>query len=144
MFEQCYVATARGFVLSPEILGELAADPAYVADTLSAKYLLGLASKMQAEAARLVDFAAAAGKRSATFSLQSDLRFISGEQRAEFMKALQEAIAGITAQFASPAKNSDGRTAEGSAFRLVLGCYPVPPANDSERAGEAAWSEERH
>ena len=40
LFEQCYVATARGYVLSPELLGKLAADPAQVADTFSAKYLL--------------------------------------------------------------------------------------------------------
>src|SRR5271155_317559 len=28
LFEQCYVATAHGYVLSPEMLGSLAADPA--------------------------------------------------------------------------------------------------------------------
>jgi DNA-binding transcriptional ArsR family regulator len=36
LFEQCYVASARGYVLSPELLGKLAADPAQVADTFSA------------------------------------------------------------------------------------------------------------
>lgn len=134
LFEQCYVATARGYVLSPELLGKLAADPAQVADTLSAKYLVGLASKVQSELARSEELAAAAGKRLATLSINTELRFTSPEQRAAFTGALQRAIVEVAGRHSSPFANSDGTLAEGRPFRLVVGCYPIPPAKDSELA----------
>lgn len=128
LYEQCYVTTARGYVLSPELLGKLAADPAQVADTLSARYLLGLASKVQSELARSVDLAAAAGKRLSTLSMNTELRFTSPEQRAAFTEDLQRAIVEVTARHSSPYTKSDGTPAEGRPFRLVVGCYPIPPA----------------
>jgi DNA-binding transcriptional ArsR family regulator len=132
LFEQCYVATARGYVLSPELLGNLAADPAQVADTLSAKYLLGLASKLQSELARSVELAATAGKRLATLSINTELRFTSADQRATFTEELQRAIVEVAAHHSSPLTKTDGSAAEGRPFRLVVGCYPISPANDSE------------
>jgi DNA-binding transcriptional ArsR family regulator len=134
LFEQCYVATARGYVLSPELLGKLAADPAQVADTLSAQYLLGLASKLQSELARSAELAAAAGKRLATLSINTELRFTSPEQRGAFTQELQGAIVEVTGRHSSPFSNADGSAAEGRPFRLVVGCYPIPPAQDLESA----------
>jgi DNA-binding transcriptional ArsR family regulator len=128
LFEQCYVATARGYILSPELLGNLAADPTQVADTLSAEYLLGLASKLQSELACSLDLAAAAGKRLATFSLNTELRFTSPEQRAAFAEELQRAVLGVVARHSSPFAMPAGSAAEGRPFRLVLGCYPIPAA----------------
>jgi DNA-binding transcriptional ArsR family regulator len=130
LFEQCYVATARGYVLSPDILGSLAADPAKVADTFSANYLLGLSSKLQSELARSVELANAAGKRLATLSINTELRFSSPEQRAAFTEALQSAIVEVARQHSSPFRKSDGSAADGRPFRLVVGCYPIPPAKD--------------
>ncbi len=132
LFEQCYVATARGYVLSPELLGKLAADPAQVADTLSAKYLLGLASKLQSELARSAELAAAAGKRLATLSINTESRFTSSEQRAAFTEALQRAIVELAGRHSSPFANADGSPAEGRPFRLVVGCYPIPPRKELE------------
>ncbi|HYL65450.1 MAG TPA: helix-turn-helix domain-containing protein [Candidatus Methylomirabilis sp.] len=128
LYEQCYVATARGYVLSPELLGQLAADPAQVADTFSAKYLLGLASKLQSELARSVELASAAGKRIATLSVNTELRFISPEQRAAFTQELQRTIVEVVGRHTSPFSLPDGSAAEGRPFRLVVGCYPIPPA----------------
>jgi len=130
LFEQCYVATARGYVLSPELLGNLAADPAQIRDTLSAKYLLALASKLQSELARSLELATAAGKRLATFSINSELRFTSPEQRAAFTEDLQRSIVEVAARHSSPFTNLDGSAAEGRPFRLMAGCYPIPPAKD--------------
>src|SRR6202795_2893350 len=132
LFEQCYVATARGYVLSPELLGKLAADPAQVADTLSAKYLLGLASKLQSELARSVELATAAGKRLATLSINTELRFTSPEQRATFTQELQRAIVEVATRHSSPFTMADGSAGGGRPFRLVVGCYPIPPAKDLE------------
>jgi DNA-binding transcriptional ArsR family regulator len=132
LFEQCYVATARGYVLSPELLGKLAADPAQVADTLSAKYLLGLASKLQSELARSAELAAAAGKRLATLSINTELRFTSPEQRAAFTQELQRSIIEVAGRHSSPFTKADGSAAEGRPFRLVVGCYPIPRPRDLE------------
>jgi DNA-binding transcriptional ArsR family regulator len=132
LFEQYYVATARGYVLSPELLGKLAADPAQVTDTFSAKYLLGLASKLQAELARSAELATAAGKRLATLSINTELRFTSPDQRAAFTAELQRAIVEVAGRHSSPFTKVDGSAAEGRPFRLVVACYPIPPAKELE------------
>ena len=137
LFEQCYVATARGYVLSPELLGKLAADPSQVADTLSAKYLLGLTSKLQSELSRSVHLAADAGKHLATLAINTELRFTSAEQRAAFTEELQHAIVEVAARHSSPFSKSDGSAAEGRPFRLVVGCYPMPPASQMESIPQA-------
>jgi DNA-binding transcriptional ArsR family regulator len=143
LFEQCYVATARGYVLSPELLGKLAADPAQVADTFSAKYLLGLASKLQSELARSADLAAAAGKRLATLSINTELRFTSPQQRATFTQELQRAIVEVAGRHSSPYSKADGSASEGRPFRLVVGCYPIPPAMEPDSPSRAADNPER-
>ena len=127
LYEQCYVATARGYALSPELLGKLAADPAQVADKLSAAYLVGLAAKMQTELGHVTELAERAGKRLATLSLNTEIRFLSPEQRAKFTEELQSAIIDVIGRLSAPYRNSDGSPAEGRPFRLVLGCYPIPP-----------------
>jgi len=132
LFEQYYTATARGYVLSPELLGNLAADPAKVAETFSAEYLLGLASKLQSELARSAELAAAGGKRLTTFSMNTELRFASSEQRAAFTQELQRAIVEVAAKHSSPFTKTDASELEGRPFRLVVGCYPIPPAKDAE------------
>jgi DNA-binding transcriptional ArsR family regulator len=141
LFEQCYVATARGYVLSPDLLGKLAADPAQVADTFSAKYLLGLASKLQSELGRSAELAAAAGKRLATLSINTELRFTSPEQRAAFTEELQRAIVEVAGRHSSPFTMADGSSAQGRPFRLVVGCYPIPPAQNQEPRAQLEASE---
>jgi DNA-binding transcriptional ArsR family regulator len=126
LYEQCYVATARGYALSPELLGKLAADPSQVADAFSAAYLIGLASKMQCELGRVSALAAKAGKRLATLSINTEVRFTSPEQRSTFTEQLQTAIVDVVGRFSAPFCNSDASPAEGRPFRLVLGCYPIP------------------
>jgi hypothetical protein len=143
LYEQCYVATARGYVLSPELLGKLAADPAHVADTLSAKYLLGLASKVQSELARAVELAAAAGKQIATLSISTELRFTSPDQRAVFTAELQRAIVEVAGRHSSPFSNADGAAAEGRPFRLVVGCYPIPFAKEPNLQPQISQDAER-
>jgi DNA-binding transcriptional ArsR family regulator len=142
MYEQCYVATARGYVLSPELLGNLAADPAQVADTFSAKYLLGLASKIQNELGRAAQMAAKAGKRFATLSINTELRFVSPEQRATFTEELRRAIVEVVGRHSSPYHNADGSAAEGRPFRLALGCYPIPNDRGHTVAETSACGEE--
>jgi DNA-binding transcriptional ArsR family regulator len=132
LFEQCYVATSRGYVLSPELLGTLAADPEQVADTLSAKYLLGLTSKLQSELARSLELSDTAGKRDATLAINTELRSCSAEQHDAFTEELQRAIAEVAARRTSPSTKPDGSAAEGGPYRLIVACYPTPPGTDGE------------
>ena len=131
MIEQCYVATAQSYALSPELLGRLGADPRRVEDTLSAAYLLALAAQLQAELGRASREAAAQGKRLTTLSLDSEIRFETAEQRAEFARALQAAVVDVIGRFASPAQRADGSAGPGRPYRLVMGCYPTPPGEAS-------------
>lgn len=126
-YEQRYRATARSYVLSPEILGPLAADWRRVEDRLSATYLLALAAQLQGELGRATREAAEQGKRLATLSLNAELRFESAAQRRAFATALSDAVTRVVAEHSSPARQPDGSPATGRPYRLVVGCYPIPP-----------------
>jgi hypothetical protein len=126
-----YVATARAWVLGPQLLGELAATSESAADVFSASYLLGLAVQAQREISEVVESAADAGVRVLTLSLNSAIRFETAEQRAEFGRVLTAAVADIVARHTSPSTTPDGAPAPGRPFRLVLGCYPIPPGQEA-------------
>jgi hypothetical protein len=128
--DQCYVARARTYLLSPELLGRLAADPKTAGDRFSASYLLGLASQVHREVTQGLELAGAAGKRLATLSLNAELRFTSKEQRAKFTEELEHAVVELAAKHSAPYKNADGSAGQGRAFRIVLGCYPIPGAKE--------------
>jgi DNA-binding transcriptional ArsR family regulator len=133
MVEQCYVATARGYVLSPELLGKVAADPSQAADAFSAAYLLGLASKIQSELGQAFELAAREGKRIATLSINTEVRFTSAEQRATFTQELQQTVLAIVQRHSAPYSQADGSAAEGRPFRFVAGCYPMPAQKTEEQ-----------
>jgi len=140
-FEQRYVTAARGFVLSPELLGSLAADPSQELDAFSAAHLLGLASLLQRELGRASETAARAGKRLATLSLETKLRFRSAYERQQFAEALRQAVLDVVARHAGPYLNEEGGATEGRPFRLVLGCYPTP---SPEQTHESSTQEAVH
>lgn len=132
MIEQRYVATARGYLLAPEILGRLNADPRQIEDAFSPAYLLALTAQLQSELGRASQEAAAQGKRLATLSLSTELRFQSSEQRAEFARVLQRAVVDVIGRYASPATLPDGHAGSGRPYRLILGCYPIPPRREND------------
>jgi hypothetical protein len=136
LFEQCYVATARGYLLSPELLGGLAADPRRTLDRLSADYLLAVASTVQGELGRVAEDAQKAGKRLATLSMNTQIRFTSAEQRARFAAELQRATADVVGRHSAPFVAENGSAGSGRPFRLVLGCYPIaePVKENSEES----------
>lgn len=127
MTEQRYVTRARGYVLSPELLGALQADRRRVEDVFSASYLLALSAQMQSELGIARSEAEAQGKRLATLSLVSEMRFETAEQRAGFAAELQRVVADVIARHSSPYRAVDGSSGRGRPFRFVAGCYPIPP-----------------
>ena len=125
LIEQRYVATARAYVLAPEVLGPLAASAGGAGDRFSAARQIGLAARMQGDLARALRESAAQQKRLATLSIAADVRFESAEQRARFTEALQGALTDAIGRFTTPSVRPDGSPGRGRLFRLVLGCYPA-------------------
>ncbi len=130
LIERCYQASARSYVLAPEVLGPLAADWRQIEDTMSAEYLIALGSLVQRELTQVNLDAQQQGKRLPTLSVASELRFESAEQRESFVDVLREALVKVIAEHSSPALLSDGRPGPGRPYRLVMGCYPLPKEDD--------------
>jgi len=131
LVEQRFVATARFYVLSPSLLGPLAADWRAVEDASSPDYLLALTEQVRDDVALAAAEAEAAGGRASTFSLKAQFRLESDEQRAAFTAALREALVAAVARHSSPdpveeRRSASGTAAPGQRHRLVLACYPVP------------------
>ena len=135
MIERRYRTTARGYILSPELLGRLGVPHAQAEDAFSAAYLLGLLSLGQSELGRASREAAAQGKRLATLSINSEVRFESAEQRAKFTTELQRAVLEVVSRYASPYTHADSSAGPGRPYRLILGCFPIPPKIEAENDG---------
>lgn len=133
MIEQRYAATARGFVLSPALLGPVGADWRDIGDTASSDYLLALTEQVRGDLERSAGEAEAEGKRISTFSLKAQFRFDTPGQRTEFANAVREAVVGVIARHSTPNRLENGRPGRGRPYRLVLACYPVPAADAEER-----------
>lgn len=130
MIERRYRATAQGYILSPELLGRLGVPREQAEDAFSAAYLLGIVTQAQAELGRASWEAAAQKKRLATLSVSAELRFESAEQRAGFAAELRRAVVEVIGRHASPYKRADGSAGAGRPYRLILGCYPIPPKKE--------------
>jgi hypothetical protein len=66
------------------------------------------------------------GKRVATLSMETKLRFRSAEEREKCAEELRRAVFGVVARHSGAYTTDKGKAADGRPFRLVLGCYPVP------------------
>jgi DNA-binding transcriptional ArsR family regulator len=122
-------ATARAFVLSPDFLGELQADPARIRDRLSSAYLIAAASRMLRDVATLRGRAGSVDRRLPTLTMETEIAFASPASLKAFAEGLAGAVAQLAAQF-----GSDG----GRRFRLVIGAHPVITRTPEEVAAEAA------
>ena len=128
--ERRMLATARAYVISPAALGPAAPDPQPIADRLSASYLLALAARAVQEVGALMKKAAKTGRRLATLSIDTEIRFASAEDRAAFSQELAAALAALAARYHQPSAPS------GRWHRLVAVAYPssgddASPSNPS-------------
>jgi hypothetical protein len=128
LFEQRYAATARAYLVDPEVLGPVRARLDQIADRLSAEYLVALSAQVQSDLGQVMGEATATGKRVATLSISTEFRFLNPAQRARFAQELERAIERVVGRYAAPAVTAGGEPAAGRLFRLVVGCYP-PPAH---------------
>ena len=124
--ERVVVATARGYVVSPAAMGEASVDLARTPDRLSADYLIALAARAIREVGTLMRRANLAGLRLATLSLDTEIRFRSPTERAQFAAELAETVTRLAARYhAADAPN-------GRSFRLIVAAHPLPIATPVE------------
>lgn len=126
--ERLMVATASSYLVSPSALGPVAADPERTADRLSASYLIALAARVVREVGDFLRLAKETGKRLATLSLDTEIRFRSPAERAAFSRELAETIAGLAARYHDP--SAEG----GRSHRLVVVAHPMPHQPSEEKS----------
>lgn len=124
--ERLMVATAASYVVSPSAMGPVAVDPGREQDRLSASYLIALGARVVREVGDLIRRAAEAGKRLATLSVDTEVRFRSAADRAAFSGELAEAIARLVSKY------HDESAPGGRSHRLVVVAHPLPHPSDKE------------
>jgi DNA-binding transcriptional ArsR family regulator len=121
--ERVVRATARAFIISPEAVGALGPTAETAADRLSSAYLVAAAGRTIRDVGALQDRARKEGKRIATLTLETEVRFAGAEARARFAEELAEALARVAAKY------HDDRAPGGRRFRLLAAVHPVPPGS---------------
>jgi DNA-binding transcriptional ArsR family regulator len=117
--ERVVRATARAYVISPDVLGALgSAGARQAADRFSAVQLVNLAARAIRDVGRLAARAAVGRKRVATLSLDGEIRFRSAGDRAAFAEDLTAATARLIARY------HDADAPGGRVFRLTALVYP--------------------
>ncbi len=117
--ERVVRAVARKFLIAPQT-GE-----SVTADRFSAAYLASTAARMIRELASLCIRARRAGKRIATLTLETEIRFPSAESRAAFAEELTASIAQLVAKYHN--EGAEG----GRRFRLIAASYPALKMEES-------------
>ncbi len=129
--ERVVRATARSYLVHPEALGALAADPDRIEDRVSSAYLVAVAARAIRDVATLGERARAAGKSLATFTLETEVRFASAAARNAFAEELATAVSKLAA------RHHDESAPGGRRFRFVIGGYPAPKDRKSKE-GDAS------
>jgi len=130
LVEKRYRASARSYLLLPQVLGNMGAGTLSDADRFSAAYLMHLSALLQQELGVWLGAGGGGTESVPTLSMEAEVRFDSAEQRADFADALRKAVAGVIGGHTAPARDEEGRSRPGRAYRLVVGCYPVPDRDD--------------
>ena len=113
-------ASATAYLVGPDALGDLAADPART-DRLSSRYLIALAARLVREVGQLASLADAAGKPLASLAIDTEIRFASASDRAAFTADLRDAVLALSARY------HDERAPDGRTHRLVIAAHPTLP-----------------
>ena len=122
--ERVVRAVAREFLIAPH------AGDRITADRFSAAYLASTAARIIRELASFCLRARRAGKRVATLTLETEIRFASAESRAAFAEEMTASIARLAAKYHN--EQAEG----GRRFRLISAVYPAIKLEES--ASESA------
>ena len=117
--ERLLQASARTYVLAPQLLGNLRLSPDEAGDRFSSTALLAAASRVIEEVSALRPTAEAVGKKLPTLTLQSEVRFASARSQNEFLEELVASFSELVARHHRP------DAAAGRTFRLSLLGHPA-------------------
>jgi DNA-binding transcriptional ArsR family regulator len=124
--ERIVRATAHSYLISPEALGRLGADPAAVQDRFSSAYQVAVAARAIRDLAVLRERASRAGRPLATLTLEAAVRFASAAARHAFAEELARAVATLVTKYHDEAAKA------GRLYRFFLGAYPAITKNDED------------
>jgi DNA-binding transcriptional ArsR family regulator len=129
--ERLLQTTARALVVDPEVLGGLGEDPEEIQDRFSSAYLVTAAARTLGDVAVLREAARDAGKRLATVTQETEIRFESPAAMKAFTEELAEALTRLAAKYDRPGEGS-------RPYRLMTGMHPRrdPRGAASDTAGE--------
>lgn len=128
--ERIMRASANAYLIDPALLGALGIDPNQVQDRFSSAYLVAVAAKAIRDLSALRSRAEKAGKRLATLTLQTEVRFASAADRNSFAEELARSIGYLTAKY-------HNETAEGGRrFQFFLGGYPATTQTEQEQSSK--------
>jgi DNA-binding transcriptional ArsR family regulator len=131
--ERVFVASARSYALSPDLLGMSAVTPDRI-DRLSSRYLIAVAARLMREVTKLARGADAAGKPLSTLTIESDIRFATVADRTSFTQDLADAVAEVCA------RHHDEDAPDGRWHRLVVAAHPRATAPDPPESPESPES----
>jgi len=117
--ERIVRVTARAFVVSPEFLEGLAADPETIADRYSSAYLVAAAARMVRQVADQREKSEKAGQRLATFTIESEIAFQSPADFNAFTRELAEEVARLSSKY------DRSHIGSGRPFRVLVGAHPA-------------------
>lgn len=117
--ERIVRAKATSWLISPEVLGHLGADPDKVRDRFSLAYLVASAARVIRDLAVLRRKGDEQGKPVPTLTIQTEIRFTSPTARQQCADELANAIATIAAKY------HDEHAANGRGHSLMCGLYPT-------------------
>src|SRR4051812_41008247 len=118
MTERIFQATAASYVISPAALAAVAPDPSRAPDQRSARWLLAIAGRLVNEIGELITRCDAAGKPVATLGIDSEVRFASAKERADFAAELSDAVNGLVTKY------HDESAPGGREHRFVVALHP--------------------
>jgi DNA-binding transcriptional ArsR family regulator len=125
--ERIVRATARYYFISPEALGNLATDPAQVQDRFSSTYLVAVAARAIHDLAILRTRAEKAGKKLATFTLETNVCFASAADQHGFAEELANAVAKLVGKY------HHDQTLGGRQYKFFIGSYPAITKKEKEK-----------
>ena len=122
--ERVMQATALSYVISPAAMATPEPDPDRTPDRLSALWLVALAGRLVGEVGELINRSRGARQSLATFGIDTEIRFASAAERAEFAAELSAAVEGLVANY------HDEQAPGGRRHRLILALHPTITRRD--------------
>jgi DNA-binding transcriptional ArsR family regulator len=129
--ERVMRATAASYVISPAALATVQPDPSRSPDRLSARWLLAVGSRLVREVGALINGAAKAGRRVATFAMEGEVRFASAADRAAFGQELANAVTALVGKY------HDEKAKGGRDHRVIVAVHPSVKAETVEKREES-------